>query len=194
MIRRLRVQLTPANAMAAIAIFIALGGGIAWALASNTVKSRHIKDGQVKLQDLNRAAQAVGFTYIASTGDDVQEEILNVGGYRFTAACENVTGEPSVEFFMDFPQDGRLVGHGTTDPSDGPGTAASGNGVDVDGATPFDSGALTATLNESIALGATFTYVGQSKAATVNLHALANDDEDTCRVNGMLIPRTIPPA
>jgi hypothetical protein len=194
MLATLRGKLTYANVMASIAVFLALGGGIAWALKSNSVKSKHIKDGQVKFQDLNDAAEPLGFSYLASTGDDLQETILNKGGYRFTAACENVTGEPSVEFFMDFPQDGRLVGHGTSDTSGGAGVPASGPGVSVDADTPFDGGALTATVGENATLGATFTYVGQTKAATVNLHALAEDDDDTCRVNGMLIPGTIPPA
>jgi hypothetical protein len=194
MLARLRGKLTYANVMATIAVFLALGGGIAWALKSNSVKSRHIKDGQVKLQDLNDTVKSLGFSYLANTGDDVQETILNKGGYRLLASCENVSGRPSVNFFLDFPQDGRLVGHGTTDSSDAPGVPASGEGAPVDGNATFDGGELTATAGENASFGATFTYIGQTKAATVNLHALAEDDNDTCLVNGMLIPGSIPPA
>ncbi len=36
----------------------------------------------LKPADLNDAAESVGFSYQAATGDDAQEDILNVGGYR----------------------------------------------------------------------------------------------------------------
>ena len=104
MLTSMRAKLSPANVIAAIAVFLALGGGVAWALANNSVKSRHIKNGQVNFNDLNDAAQPLGFSYRADTGDSVQEEILNVGGYRFSAACENSSGEPSAEFILDFPR------------------------------------------------------------------------------------------
>ena len=49
MLSRVRSQLTYANVMATVAVFLALGGGIAWALGTNSVKSKHIKDGQVRV-------------------------------------------------------------------------------------------------------------------------------------------------
>jgi hypothetical protein len=36
----------------ALALFLVLGGGTAWALSNNSVKSRHIDNGQVKTEDL----------------------------------------------------------------------------------------------------------------------------------------------
>jgi hypothetical protein len=53
-----RNRLTYANVMATVAVFLALGGG-AWAaltLPKNSVKSRQIKNGQVKAQDLGKGA------------------------------------------------------------------------------------------------------------------------------------------
>jgi hypothetical protein len=191
---KLHSKLTYANVMATIAVFLALGGGVAWALANDSVKSKHIKDGQVKSQDLSNGVEPQGFTYSAATGDDVQEEILDTGGYRFTAACESVSGQPSVEFFIDFPEDGRLVGLSVNDPSDGLGVASTGSGVEVDDGTTFDGGALTAPAGETAALGASFTYTGSSEAAIFNLHALADDDDDQCRIAGVLTPGIIPPA
>ena len=191
---RVRSKLTYANATATIALFLALGGGIAWALATDSVRSKHIKDGQVKPQDLNDSVEPHGFTYSAATGDDVQEQILDTRGYTLAAACENVSGRPAVEFFIDFPEDGRLAGHAITDPSDGAAVPSSGAGVEVDADTTFDGGSLAAPAGESNAFGATFVYIGQLEAATFTLHAIADDDDDQCRVNGVLTPGIIPPA
>jgi hypothetical protein len=53
----LRGRLTYANVMASIAVFIALGAGAyAAGLAPNSVKSKHIKDGNVQNQDLANPA------------------------------------------------------------------------------------------------------------------------------------------
>lgn len=56
--RTLRSHLTYANVMATIALFLALGGGVAWALTApkNSVTSNSIKNGEVKEQDLAAAA------------------------------------------------------------------------------------------------------------------------------------------
>ena len=52
--QRLRSHLTYANVMATIAVFVAVGGGSAFALAGhNTVFSDDIVNGQVKLADTN---------------------------------------------------------------------------------------------------------------------------------------------
>jgi hypothetical protein len=56
MLEALRGRLTYANVVATLALFLAIGGGMAFALASNSVKSRHIKNGQVKPADLGTAA------------------------------------------------------------------------------------------------------------------------------------------
>jgi hypothetical protein len=58
MVERLRGRLTYANVTATIALFLALSGGIAWALERDSVKSRHIVDGQVKAADIDENARA----------------------------------------------------------------------------------------------------------------------------------------
>ena len=61
----LRGRLTFANVVSVIALFAALGLGTAWALAPDSVKSKHIVNGQVKTKDL--ADNAVN---AAKLGDD----------------------------------------------------------------------------------------------------------------------------
>ena len=48
---KLQSRLTYANVMSTIAVFLAISGGIAWALGRNEVKSRNIAPGQVKPSD-----------------------------------------------------------------------------------------------------------------------------------------------
>ena len=57
--RRIRSHLTYANVMATIAVFLVLGGGAyaALHLPKNSVKSRNIKNGQVKAKDLVKPAK-----------------------------------------------------------------------------------------------------------------------------------------
>jgi hypothetical protein len=52
MLAKLCARLSYANVMATFAVFMTLGGGVAWALGTNSVKSKHIVDGQVKSVDL----------------------------------------------------------------------------------------------------------------------------------------------
>ena len=52
MLSRLRGRLTFANVVSVIALFAALGLGTAWALQANSVKSKHIVNGQVKGVDV----------------------------------------------------------------------------------------------------------------------------------------------
>jgi hypothetical protein len=52
-------HLTFSNVVALLALFVALGG-TAWALANNSVKSRHIDNGQVKTEDLDGDAVTGG--------------------------------------------------------------------------------------------------------------------------------------
>jgi hypothetical protein len=53
-LRRIRRHLSFANVVSVVALFVALGGGAyaAFHLPRNSVKSRHIKNGQVKRRDL----------------------------------------------------------------------------------------------------------------------------------------------
>jgi hypothetical protein len=57
MLSRLRRHITYANVMATIAVFLAMGGGAyALSLPNNSVRSRHIKNSQVKHPDLGANA------------------------------------------------------------------------------------------------------------------------------------------
>ena len=53
MVRNLRVRLTYANVTATLALFFALGVGVAYALELNSVESKHIAPGAVSLSDTN---------------------------------------------------------------------------------------------------------------------------------------------
>jgi hypothetical protein len=192
---RIRERLTYANVMATIAVFLALGGGIAWALASNSVKSRHIKDGQVKPQDLNSATKPQVVSYTAATGDNVQEEVISHDGYRVLASCDSASGgRPELEFFLEFPEDGRLYGFVVSDPSDAPTDTSSGPGSDVVGGEVFSAGGATAPAGESDIIFAGLRYLGGGEGASLDLHLVADDDADECVMRGMLIPGVIPPA
>ena len=68
MLAGIRSRLTYANVMATIAVFLALGGGIAWALGRNSVRSKHIVNGQVKSADVEDDGLS---------GEDVSEETLD---------------------------------------------------------------------------------------------------------------------
>lgn len=56
MLAGIRSRLTYANVMASIAVFVALGLGTAWALEANSVKSKHIVNGQVREADVGDGA------------------------------------------------------------------------------------------------------------------------------------------
>jgi hypothetical protein len=49
---KLRAALTYSNTISTIALFFALGGGLAWALELNSVRSKHIVNGQVRAADI----------------------------------------------------------------------------------------------------------------------------------------------
>lgn len=195
MLSRLISKLTYSNVVATVALFLAMGGGLAWALANNSVKSKHIKDGQVKSDDVDDAVESLGFGYTAATGDDLQEEILDVDGYRVLAACDDEAGKPSLEIFLAFPEDGRLNGSVVRQKStEGVGNVGTGPESTVDGGTTVDAGSLTPDASEIIGMSASFSYIADTKAATLTLHEVASDDADQCQLTGVLIPGIIPPA
>jgi hypothetical protein len=68
---KIKSRLTYANVMATIAVFAVLGGGAyaAFHLPKNSVKSRHIKNGQVKKQDLAKPQPFKSAGLAAFTGD-----------------------------------------------------------------------------------------------------------------------------
>jgi hypothetical protein len=191
---RLISKLTYANVVATLALFLALGGGLAWALANNSVKSKHIKDGQVKPNDLSPASKPQVFSYSASTGDDVQEEIVDHEGYRVLAACDNFSGRPELEFFLELPEDGRMFGFLIEDASNAEPVPSSGPGSDVVGGDVFSLGEVTAPAGETDILFAGLTYAGSTEGATIDLHLVADDNEaDTCTMRGTLTPGIIQP-
>jgi hypothetical protein len=79
MVRQLRSKLTYANVMATIAVFLALGGGAyaAFHLPKNSVRSRNIKNGQVRAPDLG-ATRFHGVNLLA-----------NPGGLQYCAGASN---------------------------------------------------------------------------------------------------------
>jgi hypothetical protein len=89
---RIRSHLTYANVMATIAVFIALGGGAyaAFHLPKDSVKSKHIVDGQVKPHDLGIPATFtdVGLPDVLGNCDpeygwgDLSPNINNPVGYH----------------------------------------------------------------------------------------------------------------
>jgi hypothetical protein len=107
MLARLRARLTYANVMATLAVFLVLGGGAyaALELPRNVVKSRNIKNGQVKRQDLvnpaavksagllsndfTEACQGISDQWVSTVND------LNgpVGYYRDVDGIVHLTGE-----------------------------------------------------------------------------------------------------
>jgi hypothetical protein len=64
---RFQPRLSYANVMSTLAVFLALAGGVAYALDRNSVKSKHIKDGQVKLADAQKSAFGRGTVFGAVT-------------------------------------------------------------------------------------------------------------------------------
>lgn len=64
MLNSLRTRLTYANVMATLAVFLALGGGLAWALGRNSVKRKQIAPNAVAKSELKQNAV---------TGPDVDE-------------------------------------------------------------------------------------------------------------------------
>ena len=86
MIRR-SVDHLRGNAVAYIALFLALGLGTAWALDRNSVRSKHIVDGQVKHTDLADSVEGRVLRYSGPCGDGVFDSVA-AGGFRFRAAAD----------------------------------------------------------------------------------------------------------
>ena len=108
MLERIRRHATYANVMSTLAAFAAIGGGVAWALEANSVKSRHIVNGQVKRPDLKdeavRAGKVAPDALDASHLADVEE--LSSTGLRLldippltTTAFVGLLGTPGFDVF-----------------------------------------------------------------------------------------------
>lgn len=102
MLAGIRSRLTYANVMASIAVFVALGLGTAWALEKNSVKSKHIVDGQVKERDLSVPAEFISADLTSFDPQDGCPAPLNawvapfnfeVGYYRDAAGFVHLEGQ-----------------------------------------------------------------------------------------------------
>lgn len=78
------------NAVAYVALFLALSGGIAWALERNSVRSKHIVDGQVRPADLNNNSR-VQWALVNRAGEIIRQS----GGI-------SVDGENQGAYVIDF--------------------------------------------------------------------------------------------
>jgi hypothetical protein len=77
MAAKIRAQLTYANVMSSLAVFLVLAGGTALALSKNSVRSKHIKNGQVRSVDIqNSGVKGVDVLDNSLTGADIDESSL----------------------------------------------------------------------------------------------------------------------
>jgi hypothetical protein len=86
------------NVVAYVALFFSLGLGTAWALDANSVKSKHIKDGQVKSVDVRDDDL---------TGTDIDESSLNgvdANTLNGTQSCQGSVEVESSEPICDLGQ------------------------------------------------------------------------------------------
>ncbi len=106
-------RLTYSNVVATLALFLALGGGIAWALEKNSVKSRHIKNGQVKTGDLkSNAVKSPKVATDSLTGADIDEETLALDDVVSRSATSTSAGSPIIT--ADCNPGERVVGGGAS--------------------------------------------------------------------------------
>ena len=93
--RRIRSQLTYANVMSTLAVFLVASGGVAY--AANTVFSTDIVDGEVKTADL--ASGAVQTGKIANNqvfSEDVRDDTLPNGGLASVDVSPNAIGSSEI--------------------------------------------------------------------------------------------------
>lgn len=80
---RIRSRLTYANVVATLALFLGLGGGAyaVTAIDDNSVRSRHILDGEVKTADVGTGQiKTADLKNDAIQGDDIRDDTLPGGG------------------------------------------------------------------------------------------------------------------
>jgi hypothetical protein len=129
MITRIRAQLTYANLMATVAVFIALGGG-AWALAKNSVDSKAIENGTVRSQELKN--------------DDVRGGDIEANAVQGSDVADGAIGGADVA-------DGAISGADIADNSVASGEVAAES---LDGSDVADDGLTVNDIDES-----TFSFV-----------------------------------
>jgi hypothetical protein len=130
----MKERLTYGNVVATLALFLALGGGIAFAIANNSVKSRHIVNGQVKRADIK--GQAVNSAKVANnslTGADINEETL-ANGVVTRSAVSTSGATPSVTADCDPGE--RAIGGGVSLSTSGAVVRISRPSPASDGTTP----------------------------------------------------------
>jgi hypothetical protein len=186
---RIRNRLTYANVMVTVLAFIVLGGGAyaAFHLPKNSVKSRNIKNGQVKRPDL--AANAVNGAKVANgslTGADVAEGSLGVvpsagvanHAYSTSVASKGVpaayadAGNPIAS--LAIPQAGNYVINAKLDAHNGSstpsnvdecalGTGTSGAALEDLDETEFDVDGVSADDSEVVALQAVHHFASSGQ-------------------------------
>jgi hypothetical protein len=171
-------HLSFSNVVAVVALFVALGGS-AYALSKNSVKSRHIENGQVRTEDLDDSAVTgakINGGAIKSgdvgddelTGRDIDEESFNFADVPTTgvmsAQARQIGGDGDTTFTA---VSGRTIASPTIE--------------DVEMAFPSPSlfGAMAVFLPEALAAGEsrTFTVVIQASRA-----AAVIDTEISCTI------------
>ncbi len=197
MLARIRSRLTYANVMASIAVFAALGLGTAWALESNSVKSRHIANDQVrgvdvrdnglKSEDIEEATLSgvkCSVSSITLQANGASQEVCTDGPLTLKIVCADNGGNPVGRVAVDTAEDNALwineaAGHSAFADTHGDASLVEATDTTTDGVGSMDIsqfGAGTSTGTGSI------SGVGVVRAEN---HAGFETDECTFVVNAM---------
>lgn len=155
------------NAIAYLALFVALGTGTAFAasqkitakdIAPNAVKSKHIKDGQVRAADLG--ADSVSGAKVADnslTGADIDESSLQLPAAP-APAPPAAPSEPDLSGFAEVVAQGYLTGPGPLKAAD----RCNSVGTEIAGVGFGDQVLITpGGLTEEVVYTAAVTDVGK---------------------------------
>jgi hypothetical protein len=175
MFSRLRRRLTYANVTATLALFLALGGGTAY--AADTIFSTDIVDGEVKTQDLAALAVTVGkIGTDAVTQGKIQDNAVGTPAIATTAVREaeigtNAVDAPELDAIADRTATVTFTGTSTRT---GTATCNTGEQVVSGGVTGVDGRLDTKLIARSgNGWSATITNGGnQPETATVHAYCL----------------------
>jgi hypothetical protein len=135
--------------LAAIALFVALGGSAAALSGRNTVFSDDITNHEVKKPDLDANSVTGGKVVNDSlTGSDVAESSLQDYGRTFGAADDSIAGDSSDSVTLTVPGTGSLAVHctnGGTTANDADDAIQDFTFINQSGATAFITYSLTGT-------------------------------------------------
>ena len=213
----IRSKLTFSNVVSVLALFIAVGGGTAFALkGKNTVRSDDIAKGQVKNADIARnAVTAVKVKNGAIGGADVADGAIGAGELSpairpvrisysrpiGTAAQETILDAGALRIQASCEDDGgrphlsvllTLSQPGTLD-SFGAGNVGSTSAA-LEGTAPVPAGTpialsdFTAPMGNRAGSGKAISYWLESQAGNLLIHVDASDVSDVCAVRGTLLP------